>query len=171
MADLGTCAQSGGDVTPDRDFCPHCGQLLAPAGIRQCESHPEREARGVCIICHSLVCRSCSKRVIGKIFCTGHKDVEVVQDWANVFESAEAHEADLARSILESCGLKVQLQNAEAVGFIWGAGNESAISRSQINRPVKVFVPIPDYLRAIQHLAEWESGGAAATGPANDTSN
>lgn len=158
MAELGACSQCSGDVTADSDFCPHCGLLLEAAGVQQCEMHPDKDARGVCIICHSLVCRRCSKRVMGRMFCSDHKEVEVVQDWANAFESTETHEADLARSILESCGVSVQLQNAQSIGFIWGAGSESAISRSQINKPVKVFVPIPDYLRALQQLAEWKSG-------------
>jgi len=168
MVYLGACPQCGGDVTTDSDFCPHCGQLFERAGIQQCGLHPDREARGVCIICHSTVCRECSKLVMGKMFCADHKKVEVVQDWANVFTSAEVHEAELARSILESRNVKVQIQNFQSIGYVWG-GSDSAISRSQISQPAKVFVPIPDYLRALQFLVEWKSGAESADESAEKT--
>jgi hypothetical protein len=81
----------------------------------------------------------------------------VEQDWAEVFRSTELSEADLVKSVLESIGHKVQVQNFNSVGFIWDGGGDSPISRSNINKPAKVFVPIPEYLDAVQELEEWRS--------------
>ena len=51
----------------------------------------------------------------------------------------------------------MQVQNFNAVGFIWDGGGDSPISRSNINKPAKVFVPIPEYLDAVKEIVEWKS--------------
>jgi hypothetical protein len=51
----------------------------------------------------------------------------------------------------------VQVQNFNSVGFIWDGGGDSPISRSNINKPAKVFVPIPEYLDAMEEIVEWKS--------------
>jgi hypothetical protein len=81
----------------------------------------------------------------------------VEQDWAEVFRSTELSEAELVKSVLESIGHKVQVQNFNSVGFIWDGGGDSPISRSNINKPAKVFVPIPEYLDAMEEIVEWKS--------------
>jgi hypothetical protein len=83
--------------------------------------------------------------------------VEVVLDWANVFQSNDVTEAELARSVLESEGFTLQTQNFQSIGYIWQGGGESSFSRSAVNRPAKVFVPIPEYLKARDVVLEWDS--------------
>jgi hypothetical protein len=41
---------------------------------------------------------------------------------------------------------------------VWDGGGDSALSRSAISKPAKVFVPIPEYLKAKESLEEWKSG-------------
>ena len=74
-----------------------------------------------------------------------------------IFESTEIGEAELVKSVLESTGHKVLVQNFNSVGFVWDGGGDSPISRSNINKPAMVFVPIPEYLDAARELAEWRS--------------
>ena len=152
------CSACGEDVTPDSDFCPHCGVLFRDADEERCELHPETKASGVCIICRRLVCRECDKTVNGRRFCRDHQGVVVQQDWALVFQSTDINESGLAKSFLESNGFKVLVQNFEPVGYVWDGGGDSAISRSNISKPAKVFVPIPEYLRAAEAFKEWNSG-------------
>ena len=64
----------------------------------------------------------------------------------------------MVKAILESSGHKVLVQNFAPVGYVWDGGGDSALSRSALSKPAKVFVPIPEYLKAKESLEEWKSG-------------
>ena len=165
------CPNCGGDVAGESDFCPHCGILRPGAGSPRCAVHPDAAAECVCIICHRLLCRQCSKSRAGRAFCDDHRKIEVVLDWANVFQSNDVMEAELLRSVLEAEGLTVQTQNFQSIGYIWDGGGDSPLSRSAVNRPAKIFVPIPEYRAARRVVLDWSSQPSVdseGTGPAVD---
>ena len=151
------CAYCGEEITADSDFCPHCGTLFAKAGAVFCDLHPLEHGAGICIICRKLCCEACGDKVRGRFFCSAHRKVKVEQDWAEVFRSTEISDAELVKSILESAGHKVLVQNFNSIGFIWDGGGDSPISRSNINKPAEVFVPIPEYLNAMEEIVDWKS--------------
>jgi hypothetical protein len=157
MDELTPCPNCSEEVTKDSDFCPHCGTLFSEAGEVICDEHPQQQASGVCIICRKVLCQECGVQVHGRIFCIAHRRVRVQQDWAEIFRSTEIADAELVKSVLESAGHKVQVQNFHSIGFIWDGGGDSPISRSNINKPAKVFVPIPEYLEAKKVTEEWQS--------------
>jgi len=157
MPEFTACSYCSEEITTDSDFYPHCGVLFVEAGEVFCDEHSKEPAVGVCIICRSVLCNECIVRVHGRCFCLPHRKVNVQQDWAEVFRSTEIADSELVKSILESAGHKVQVQNFNAVGFIWDGGGDSPISRSNINKPAKVFVPIPEYLKAVKVTEEWRS--------------
>ncbi len=157
MSEFIQCPNCFGEVTPDSDFCPHCGLIFEEAGEVLCDTDPGQKAMGICIICRKVVCEKCGVGVNGRCFCLDHQHVEVRQDWAQIFESSEIAEAELVKSVMESTGHKVLVQNFNSIGFVWDGGGDSPISRSNINKPAKVFVPIPEYLDAVKELAEWQS--------------
>lgn len=152
------CSQCGEEVTRDSDFCPHCGVLFSTESGEMCDTHTQHSAEGVCIICRKLVCKECGGVVRGRTFCLQHRGIEVQQDWASVFQSTDINESELVKAFLESAGYKVLVQNFTPVGFVWDGGGDSAISRSNLSKPAKIFVPIPEYLKAEQGLKEWKSG-------------
>jgi hypothetical protein len=164
------CGSCNEEITPDSEFCPHCGVLFSGASAEKCDTHPANLAQGICIICRTLVCEECGKSVHGRIFCLEHKAVEVQQDWARVFQSTDINDSGLVKALLESNGFKVLGQNFAPIGYVWDGGGDSALSRSNISKPAKVFVPIPEYLRAEEALKEWKSGEADAREQASDTS-
>jgi len=129
--------------------------LFIEAGEVFCDEHTKNSALGVCIICRKVSCTECGIKVQGRIFCLLHGKIKVQQDWAEVFRSTEIADAELIKSVLESAGYKVQTQNFNSIGFIWDGGGDSPISRSNINKPAKVFVPIPEYLEAKKVVEEW----------------
>jgi hypothetical protein len=92
----------------------------------------------------------------------------VQQDWARIFQSTDINEAELVKSILQSGGFTVQVQNFNSIGFVWDGGGDSSLSRSALSKPAKVFVPIPEYLRARDTVREWTSGDAGQEGPDSD---
>jgi hypothetical protein len=159
LQDLINCPNCGEEVTTDSDFCPHCGIIFSEAEQVLCDEHTQKPATGVCIICRRVFCEECGVKVSGRRFCLLHKKVKVQQDWAEVFRSTEISDSELVKSVLESTGHKVQVQNFRSIGFAWEGGGDSAVSRSNMNNPAKVFVPIPEYLDAIKEIAEWKSLG------------
>jgi hypothetical protein len=157
MSEYKNCHYCKNEVTEDSDFCPHCGVLFAEAGSVRCDLHPLEPGTGVCIICRKLCCEECGAKVRGRFFCSAHRKVKVEEDWAEVFRSTDIAEAELVKSVLESSGQKVLVQNFNSIGFVWDGGGDSSISRSNINKPAKVFVPIPEYVNAVQFVEEWKS--------------
>ena len=151
------CSYCSEEITDDSDFCPHCGMLFTKAGQVFCDLHLLEPGAGVCIICRKLCCEECGTKVRGRFLCSAHRKVKVEQDWAEVFRSTEISDAELVKSVLESTGHKVQVQNFNSIGFIWDGGGDSPISRSNINKPAKVFVPIPEYLDAMKEIVDWKS--------------
>jgi hypothetical protein len=160
MTQYDNCSQCSEEVTEDSDFCPHCGVLFAAAERELCENHRTINAIGVCIICRKLVCPQCSKIVHGRTFCLDHKSVEVQQDWATAFESTEINDAELIKSVLEKAQYRVLVQNFGSIGYAWDGGGDSPQSRSNLSRPAKVFVPIPEYLEASKTVEEWQSSAS-----------
>jgi len=160
MPNLINCHYCGDEITDDSDFCPHCGVLYAEAGEVYCDEHLQESANHVCIICRKVCCEACGVKVGGRSFCQAHRKVKVQQDWAEVFRSTEISDAELVKSVVESAGHKVLVHNFNSIGFIWDGGGDSPISRSNINKPAKVFVPIPEYLEAKNVVEEWCSSQA-----------
>lgn len=157
MAEFINCNRCAEEVTADSDFCPHCGVLFVEAGDVFCDEHTQKSAKCICIICRKLCCEECGVKIGGRNFCQSHCKVKVQQDWAEVFRSTEITDAELVKSVLESVGHKVLVQNFNSIGFIWDGGGDSPISRSNVNKPAKVFVPIPEYCDAVKVVEEWRS--------------
>jgi hypothetical protein len=160
MVQYDSCSHCGEDVTEDSDYCPHCGILFPNSESALCDTHQTINATGVCIICRKTVCPRCSKGVHGRTFCLDHKNVEVQQDWAEVFESTEINDAELIKSVLEKSQYRVLVQNFGSIGYAWDGGGDSPQSRSNLSRPAKVFVPIPEYLEALKTVEEWRSSAS-----------
>ena len=163
MVQYTPCPACGEDVTTDSDFCPHCGALLKEDAL-YCDVHRDTGAAGVCVVCRRLVCGKCGKRTHGRMTCEDHRKVEIVEDWARVTQSTEIFDAELTRSLLVSNDFHVQVQNFNSIGYAWDGGGDSPVSRSNINKPAKVFVPLPEYLDAMKTIQEWESSGAGQNG-------
>ena len=157
MSEYINCSYCNEEITVDSDFCPHCGTLFTEAGEVYCDEHLQEPAVGVCIICRKVCCEECGVKVQGRRFCLAHRKVKVQQDWAEVFRSTEIADAELVKSVLEAGGHKVLVQNFNSIGFVWDGGGDSPISRSNVNKPAKVFVPIPEYLEAVKVIEGWKS--------------
>lgn len=158
MSKYVSCISCGEEVTADSDFCPHCGIVYERGGSVFCEKHPQTKGVSVCIICRRVLCEYCLSVQGGRRFCGEHKSVKVEQDWAKVFQSTEINDAELVRSVLQNAEFHVEVQNFNSIGFVWDGGGDSPQSRSNLGKPAKVFVPIPEFLRAEAFLREWESG-------------
>ncbi len=147
------CWNCSEPVTAESDFCVHCGVLLSEDNLF-CERHSSSKAIGVCIICRRLVCDSCAKKKAGKMLCDEHEKIEISEDWAVAFQSFDYYEANIVRGKLESAGMTVNPRNNASIGFIADGFIEGPIGRSILKYPVKVFVPLDQYLKAVEIVKE-----------------
>ena len=156
MAETKNCGNCNGEVTADSDFCPHCGVIFEPVGKVPCETHPQRDALAVCIICRDTLCDECARRVRGRFFCKEHRGVEVEEDWAEVYRSYDPNEAEMAKSVLAASGVSIQTRNLSPapMGTYFGEG---AVFRLLMRYPARIFVPIPEFIHAAQVLRGWQS--------------
>lgn len=97
-------------ISPNVRFCPHCGILLGGAdegrdNVR-CETHPDAEAVGACVMCGKPVCHACAVRKQGKVFCTNDEHVTMAFDWAAVCSTSTEYEAEMIRANLEGAGIQ-----------------------------------------------------------------
>jgi len=148
--DCGNCFEP---VTVGSDFCVHCGVLVSEDDFF-CEEHPDSTATAVCVICRRLMCELCAKKKGVKILCEEHKKVEISEDWAVAFQSVDYYEANIVRGKLESAGITVNPRNNASIGFIADGFIEGPIGRTILKYPVKVFVPLDQYLKAIEIVKE-----------------
>jgi len=158
MPEYVPCSECGEEITPDSDFCPHCGVMYDGNETAQCEKHPDRNGTALCIICRRVLCEKCTCTSEGRRFCNEHESVRVEQDWAVVFESPDPAEAKLVKSFFDSVGQKSLVREFTPYGLAWDGGGHGDFSLHMINRAAAVFIPIPDFLDARKSLDEWKSG-------------
>lgn len=151
--DFENCSNCSERVTADSDFCVHCGAMFTDDNYF-CEKHPTVNAIAVCVICRRLLCRDCPVKRGVRMFCEDHKNVEISEDWAVAFQSVDYYEANIVRGKLESAGITVNPRNNTSIGFIADGFIESAIGRSILKYPVKVFVPLDQYLQALDIIKD-----------------
>jgi len=84
--------------------------------------------------------------------------VPIEQDFALVYSASDINDAELARAVLDSRGFTVVVRDFTPIGYVWDGAGDSSFSRSVLRKLAKVFVPIPDYLRALVVLNEWSTG-------------
>jgi Double zinc ribbon len=148
-----SCPNCSGDVTLDSDFCPHCGVIIGEEKFF-CAAHSDRGVEAVCIICNTLLCEECSRIKNHRAFCKEHEGVEVSEDWAVAFKSFDYYEANIVRGKLESAGISVTPRNNIGIGFLADGFLETPLARTILKYPVKVFVPINQYLDAVKVVNE-----------------
>jgi len=147
------CENCFESVTAESEFCVHCGVLISEDDFF-CERHLESKAIAVCVICRRLMCESCAKKKGVKMLCEEHEKIEISEDWAVAFQSVDYYEANIVRGKLESAGITVNPRNNASIGFIADGFIEGPIGRSILKYPVKVFVPLDQYLNAIEIVKE-----------------
>lgn len=99
------CAQCGREVE-GQEACAGCGRLPAST---TCERHPDREARGQCVVCGSAVCSECDREEAREFICPEHHGITVVDGWAQVYSTSDDLEAQLVRDNLRAEGTEAEI--------------------------------------------------------------
>lgn len=136
------CPRCGERISADAEACPACGHLFAEAA---CAKHADRKAESQCVICGTAMCKDCNKSVDTHFLCENHRDIPVVQGWAQVYGASDDLEAQLIRDNLEAEGVDARvLSQKDHFAIPVDLGDLS---------PVRVLVPAYDYAEAIGVIA------------------
>lgn len=88
------------------DACPACGTLRVEAA---CATHPDRAAKGRCVICGRPVCEDCNSGDRDAFVCEDHRTVTMIQGWAQVYSTHGEIEAQLVQQNLRAEGIDSQI--------------------------------------------------------------
>lgn len=156
--DAKKCPRCEERIAQESEYCIYCGALLKEGQLILCAFHPERLAESVCVLCQQPLCPECTIPIGKRTVCTFHQDVEIVEDYAVIYTSSDITESDLVRAVLEENGFQVVVQNFNSIGYVWDGGGDSSLSRSNLNKPARVLVPLWEFADAEQCIEEWQSG-------------
>ncbi|MBV9775063.1 MAG: hypothetical protein JO040_14010 [Gemmatimonadetes bacterium] len=130
------------------DACPVCGALRVAAA---CETHPDRDAEGRCVICGRAVCGECRAGDRDAVLCEEHRAVPMIEGWAQVYTTTGELEAQLLRDNLLAEGIDAQIYSQNDHNFPVDLGELSI---------VRVMVPTWEYGAALETIrAYMDTGG------------
>ena len=148
------CTHCGEVIAADAEACPACGELRSAA---QCSNHPDRAAKGQCVVCGNALCEDCNEGGDAHYLCATHSAIPVVNGWAQIYSTSDDLEADLIRENLEAEGVDARvLSQKDHFSLPVDFGDLS---------PVRVLVPAFAYQDAERVLAEHrDASGEVAFG-------
>ena len=137
-----TCARCGQAFDSGENGCPACGRLQNAA---TCERHHHLTAEGQCVICGSPVCDACTDRTAVHYSCPEHREIPIIEGWAQVYTTSDDVEAGLIRDNLQSEGIDAAVLSQKDQSFAVDMGDLS---------PVRVLVPAFEYREAFAILQD-----------------
>lgn len=145
------CRYCKEELTEDSDYCPHCGYLFNEHLVITCGIHNDRAAIGVCVVCEKPLCSMCANAVSGRLLCADHSEVQIIGEWAGVFESLNQVDVELAKGLLEKEGVQCQTYTQSDVPLAIFSSLISPQWKTYSHHGaylLKLFVPLPELERA-----------------------
>lgn len=132
-----TCSRCGGEYA-GTDACPACGRLRVAA---VCAEHPDRAAHSRCVVCGRGLCERCRDEDRAPALCPDHQSVPVIENWAQVYSTADEVEGQLVVENLRAEGIDAQVYSQNDHIFPVDLGELSI---------VRVLVPVWEYGPALE---------------------
>ena len=101
------CENCSTQLQSGQKFCGICGAFIH-TGVKndftvECETHQDRPAIGVCVVCSRPVCSECMVKSAGKILCTDAEHGIVLLEWCVLYQPDSEFEAEaLVRNLADS---------------------------------------------------------------------
>ncbi len=124
-----TCPDCGAEVSAQGQFCLHCGSLKNINFVTPCQNHRDRASIGACVLCQKELCKDCTSERNRRIRCEEHLDVEIVEEWAEVFHSNDSMEVSFVREVLDSEGVPSHPYDKGSSHFFVPLVSDTALSR------------------------------------------
>jgi hypothetical protein len=106
------CRNCSTQLQSGQQICSVCGALVDTRDGKvismECETHPDRCAVGLCVICSRPVCSDCAVKSGGKILCADPEHRIVFQGWAVLHRPDSEFEADALVCNLADAGIEAK---------------------------------------------------------------
>ena len=135
---MARCAACNTEYEGELDACPACG---ATAGGVACETHPDREATGRCVVCGRPLCPECRADGGRAFLCERHRSVNVIEGWAQAYSTTSEVEAQLICDNLRAEGIEARIFSQRDRAFSLDLGELSI---------VRLLVPVWEYEPALE---------------------
>ena len=93
-----TCKNCSIQLQDGQIFCNVCGAIIDTGDEDvlkiECETHPDRCAVGLCVICGKPVCSDCKVKSTGKILCNDPEHRILLQEWCVMYQQNSEFEAE-----------------------------------------------------------------------------
>lgn len=125
------CPSCGEYVLDEDTFCDNCGVLLPRedrAERPECETHPDNDAVGGCVICGKPVCVECAKQRDGRYFCELDEHLDVHEGYVTAVTTATDYEAEMIRANLEGAGIRAMIFNQRDHVYFLNLGSMALVN-------------------------------------------
>jgi hypothetical protein len=151
------CANCSFKADDDSDYCPRCGTLFIENV--KCETHPNDEAEGVCVICGKTFCSDCCHSVNNIFLCNEHDSYEIYEGMAKVFGTSDEIQIHYVKSCLEENSFHPFIYSKKSTPMQLGGNDQSLIKISgsgdeKIINEIKLLVPCGEVLEAEKLISE-----------------
>jgi hypothetical protein len=148
------------DIQSDSEFCPRCGTILIEDVF--CNTHPDIEAYGVCVICAVACCEICGHSKNNVFLCNDHEDYEIYEGMARVFGASDEAQLQHIKGFLEQSELHPFIYSRKSSPMHLGGTDYSLFRASgdfdgHIINEIKLMVPCSEVLEAEKLISEINS--------------
>jgi hypothetical protein len=109
---MNICKNCSAQFQAGQKFCYICGALLNASEEKvfeiECETHPDRLAVGLCVICRKPVCSNCEVKSTGKILCADPEHRILLQEWCVIYQPDSEFEAEAFMRNLTNGGIEAK---------------------------------------------------------------
>ncbi len=154
-------------VTGDRYDCPGCGEIVVgtPMGCPNCgillirfarknitcAKHQESPAIGFCVVCGTPLCKECSRTRQGKILCDNDLHMKLAFQWASVYSTSSAYEAEMVKANLESIHIPVTILSQNDRMYITTLGD---LAVTEVMVPRTMLAKAEEFIRTFSEDIE-----------------
>jgi hypothetical protein len=146
MTTIHVCKNCSVQLQASKKFCDVCGALVDTGEENdfkiECETHPDRQAVGLCIICGKPVCSDCEVKSAGKILCSDPEHRILHLEWREMHRTDSEFEAAALVCNLADGGFETKTFSIhDHVATHWLNGNRVLLFvRKSENEKAKTFL-------------------------------
>jgi hypothetical protein len=126
-------------------FCEHCGAVQANSVDFECETHTDRSAIGMCVVCYKTVCEVCQTTSGKKFLCSDPSHQQMINDWSVVHQVESEFEADAIQQNLKATDIESKafsLHDFIAAHFIPANHVTVWVRQQELQKAIKVLTDL-----------------------------
>lgn len=108
------CENCKEQVSETDVFCDSCGVIqprVTSDDLPECDTHPDHNAIGGCVLCGKPVCVDCAKHRDGRIYCEDDDHYNVHLGYVVAVTTSTDYQAEMFRANLEGAGIRALIFN------------------------------------------------------------